>query len=558
MLALLLATALSLVVCRNRDQRASELFLIERNAPSAVPRYEVLELAFQHNGVYRDNFLDVHLEANLRSPSGIEHRVTGFFYGRDLWKIRFRPDEPGTWTYTYTFISTGGFRKQGSGTFVCLPSNQEGPVRRNPDNPFRWVFADGKPYFPIGLQDCVYIKGGQLQDFVIDGEDAKHPGRALPPNLYFQTYGQAEFNMFRFSQKNCSYSLFDDLDRYRVAESMATDELLSAAHKNGFRIMFGFFGFHGRQQSDIRVLNVLERAVNNALGRPKEAIEAPENRELLEKEKRFVAYCVARWGVYADFWELLNERRASDQWTTVMADYVRSVDPDHKPISTSWEKPDLPAIDINTPHWYESENELNSDLRWKQLASKWKQAGKPVIVDEQGNVGMNWDPRSAVRMRIRAWTALFQEISVVFWNTSWRKAGMFGGHYTPGAATNIYLGPEERGYIRVLQNFAYRLDADVRMAPVSVTPTTVARAYGLAFKHAVAIYVQHADNHTTPVDNVEVSFDFSAFGHQTLIGQWIDPATGTVVSRVKVPPHLAKLQAPPFIVDIAFLVSRAS
>ena len=337
-LALLLGTGLSLVVCRNRDQRASELFLIERNVPSAVPRYEVTELAFQHNGVYRDNFLDVHLEANLRSPSGIEHRATGFFYDRDLWMIRFRPDEPGTWTYTYTFISTGGFRKRGSGTFLCLPSNKDGPVRRNPDNPFRWVFADGKPYFPIGLQDCVYIKGGRLQDFVIDGEDRNRPGRAMSASSYFQTYGQAGFNMFRFSQKNCSYSLFDDLDHYRVAEGIATDELLSAAHENGFRIMFGFFGFHGRQQSDIRVLNVLERAVNNALGRPKEAIEAPENRELLEKEKRFVAYCVARWGVYADFWELLNERRASDQWTTLMADYVRSVDPDHKPISTSWEK----------------------------------------------------------------------------------------------------------------------------------------------------------------------------------------------------------------------------
>ena len=90
---------------------------------------------------------------------------------------------------------------------------------------------------------------------------------------YFAIYGRAGFNLLRFSQKNCSYSLMDDLDHYRVAESIATDDLLSSARKNGFRVMFGIFGVYGKQQSDIRALNLLERAMNNALGRPKEGIE---------------------------------------------------------------------------------------------------------------------------------------------------------------------------------------------------------------------------------------------------------------------------------------------
>jgi len=514
----------------------------------------VLELSFQHNGAYRDNFLDVDLDTMLKSPSGSEHRAKGFFYGRDLWKVRFRPDEAGTWTYSYTFTGAGGFRRQGTGTFLCLPRNEDGQVRRNSENPFRWVFADGKPFFPIGLQDCIQINGGGIKDLVVDGEDREHPGRRVSPDEYFSIYGKAGFNLLRFSQKNCSYSLMDDLDHYRVAESIATDDLLSSARKNGFRIMFGFFGFHGKQQSDSRALNVLERAMNDALGRSTEAIETPEKRELFEKEKRFVAYCVARWGVYADFWELLNERKASDQWTTLMADYVRSVDPDHKPISTSWEKADLPAIDINAPHWYESENELNSDLRWQQLANKWKQPGKPVIVGEQGNAGMNWDPRSAVRMRIRAWTALFQEISLVFWNTSDSKAAMFGGHYTPGMGANIYLGPEERGYIRVLQEFASRLDVGVRMAPLSLSSPTLVRGYALVSTNSAGFYLQHAANHTTPVENAEVSFDFSPLGHQPLIGEWIDPATGAVVSRVNVPTRPTKLQVPPFKIDIVLSV----
>ena len=40
----------------------------------------------------------------------------------------------------------------------------------------------------------------------------------------------------------------------------------------------------------------------------------PENREAMEKAKRFVKYTVDRWGAYVDFWELLNEQKADDRW----------------------------------------------------------------------------------------------------------------------------------------------------------------------------------------------------------------------------------------------------
>ncbi len=558
MVTLLLGAYLTLVACSNGSQNPTELYLLELQVIAEVPRYGVLELSFEHNGAYRNNFFDVDLKAVFKSPTGVQHRMGGFFYGRDLWKVRFRPDEAGSWTYSYTFTGTGGFRRKGNGTFRCLPSGAKGPIRRSPDNPFRWVSADGEPYFPIGLQDCIYMNGGQLQNLIIDGEGRSQPGRRVSIDQYFAIYGEAGFNLLRFSQRECSYSLMGDLDHYRVPESIATDELLSSARKNGFRVMLGIFGVYGKQQSDTRAINLLERAMNDALGKNKEGIEAPEDREVVEKEERFVAYCVARWGVYADFWELLNERHASDRWISLMADYLRSVDPDHKPISTSWEKPDLRAIDINAPHWYYSENELSSDLRVQQLASKWKQHGKPVIVGEQGNAGMNWDPRSAVRMRIRAWTALFQEITLVFWNTSWSKAGMFGGHYSPGMGANVYLGPEERGYIRILRDFASRLDSGVRMAPVSLTSPGLVRAYGLVSKQTAGIYLQHAADHTTPVEQVELSFDFSPFGHQQLIGEWIDPATGAVLSRVNVAPRLCSLTVPPFQVDIALLISPKS
>ena len=424
----LFATILIIASCAARPVRG-QAFVIESRSADSILRYDVLELSFKHNGVYDNKFFDVTLEVVFNSPSGVQRHVKGFFYGGDLWKVRFRPDQAGRWTYTYVMIGKGGFRKEGNGTFDSTPSTAEGPVKRHPENPYRWVFANGRPYFPVGLQDCVVPRGSQLpDDIVIDGEGrTDNAGRRISQEEYFSIYGQAGFNLFRFSQQNCSYPLFDDLDRYREAESIATDKLLSLARKHGFHVMFGFFGFYRSRLYESRPVRIINRILESAMGFQLERPVHYENHEKLLKEKRFIDYAVARWGVYVDFWELLNEREASDEWTTLIANYVRSVDPDRKPISTSWEKPKLPVVDINAPHWYESESELESDLRVVKQAMEWKAAGKPVIVGEQGNTGMRlgsalWSANADSRLDCiisRDQSCLLEHQLVQSWN-AWR------------------------------------------------------------------------------------------------------------------------------------------
>ena len=68
----------------------------------------------------------------------------------------------------------------------------------------------------------------------------------------------------------------------------------------------------------------------------------------MEKVKRFVKYSVDRWGAFADFWELLNEQKAADEWYSQVARYLKSVDPYNHPVATSWEHPDLSEIDVNS------------------------------------------------------------------------------------------------------------------------------------------------------------------------------------------------------------------
>ena len=537
-LCLILASAVLATGCA-RGTTPRQQADVEDQAPQSISRDGVFELTFTHNGRYDNPFSDVTVEAVFTSPSGSTRRVRGFFEGGNQWKVRFVPNEAGRWEYSSVFRTDTGVRDERHDSFMCADDHGDGAVRRHAQNPYVWALDNGKLYFPVGLNDCFDLNGTQFRRPAIDGEGRTDAPHTVTLDEYFAMYGAAGFNLLRFSQQNCSYSLHDHLARYRVAESRATDTLLVTARRHGMRVMFGLFGFHE--------------------SRPKNApLTRTADLDLIEREKRFIDYAGARWGAYVDFWELLNERDASDEWTTTIANHVRSVDPYARPITTSWPKPHLASIDINAPHWYETEDERTSDLRVFEEARTWKAAGKPVIVGEQGNTGMNWDPQSGRRMRLRTWTALFQEIGLVFWNTSWSKAGMFYGQSnTTGAAANIYLGPEERGYIRVLHDFSARLDAGVRMSAVENSLPDAVRGYALRSDTVAAAYLHHFADHASTVGGLHITMEFPPHGTAggELAGEWIDPSTGSVVETVRLHPGRQTVNVPPFTIDLALLAT---
>jgi hypothetical protein len=546
---------------------------------NVIPIYEIFEITFQHDREYEDPFFDVTIDVVFTSPTGKHYAIGGFHYGssqgvkiekhvtktqrgerkhftyhfdrRDLWKARFAPVQVGKWNYTYIFSNRFGQHARGKGTFTCITGkkSQPGFVRLHPTNPFRFVFDDGRAYFPIGLQDCwgdnsgtgsVLDQCSMEGPFRTDRKDAPPmpPGAKFtrgpannPQNadVYFRYFSQCGFNLYRFSQQNCSFSLNDNLEQYRIQESIMTDELLRWARKYNFRLCYGIFGF--------------QKAFN---------FEA-DDEEKMAKVKRFVKYSVDRWGAYVDFWEFLNEQKADDRWYEILIPYLQSIDPYRHPITTSWERPELPGIEISAPHWYQRENELESDKITATRAKSWKRHGKPVIVGEQGNrinrnqpnppgVGGVWDDRSALRMRIRNWTALFTEITVVFWNTSYAK----DGHYM-----NIWLGPKEREYVRAMQDFAHNLDKDVRMVEVKVSKPQKVRAYGLASSRTAGVYLHHYENHKTPIDNVEITFDVP----KSAQGYWYATENASILKVIEVKAGKTTLPVPPFQVDLALLIT---
>ena len=98
-----------------------------RLARADVALYKVFERTVTNTNSYANKFIDVELEAEFTSPSGTTTRWRGFFDGDgrgggdcqtgNTWRLRFMPDEVGTWDYAYSWTDgTAG----GSGRFDCV------------------------------------------------------------------------------------------------------------------------------------------------------------------------------------------------------------------------------------------------------------------------------------------------------------------------------------------------------------------------------------------------------------------------------------------------------
>lgn len=117
-----------------------------RTRGGSVERWGHFEVALK--GPSTGNpFKDVTLTATFRQG----HRtveVKGFYDGEGVYRVRFMPDEPGSWTYKTA--SSAAELNGKTGSFECVPATagNHGPV--NTAHQFHFEHADGTPYFPFG------------------------------------------------------------------------------------------------------------------------------------------------------------------------------------------------------------------------------------------------------------------------------------------------------------------------------------------------------------------------------------------------------------------------
>ena len=175
----------------------------------------------QREGIWNP-FQEVQLTITFTSPSGQQHTTEGFWDGGATWRVRFAPDEIGTWSYTTICSDAGnGGLHQQRGSFICEQASgitrfQKHGGLRLADNRRYLIHADGTPFLWIGdtawngplrstpEEWALYLRERVRQKFTVvqwvDTQWLASPGGDLNGDLAYTGIEQIEVNPLFFQR----------------------------------------------------------------------------------------------------------------------------------------------------------------------------------------------------------------------------------------------------------------------------------------------------------------------------------------------------------------------
>lgn len=570
----------------------SEACTVEPEEPRCagdVCRGAVYEWTIPHDDAeYANPWEQVTVVAELTAPSGAAIRVDGFYYDDDTWKVRFAPAEVGGYPFTLRLSDATGVRETREGTLTVGDSDARGFLAPHPSNPFRYVYAaDGGLFAGVGISTCVrdsvataFPTLQEPKGWCIDKYDASDDaacGRTWSEwaAVYIE---KTNVDLFRWSVSNCSYPLWQQLSTngstpdnvYDVAAGKWGDVMVAGLRRRGVRVYLDPVGFGWQNAPAGRMRcgpDFDQDCGTSVCGANHDLPCTDQNAARIDPTdlaalERYYTYIVARYGAYVDFFELINEFMLPDGAIERLANHIKRVDPYGHPVSTSWARPDLAAVDLSSPHVYQYGNLADADLQLIDavvdgnygIESFAKAShGKPIIIGELGEPfadgntqpGPNFELRTRVATRIKMWTAFFHEISGIPWESSLSGAKALGGV--------VFFGPELRADYRALAAFTSKVDADVRPGPRQTLSSggVPVRLYTLRGASSVYGYLVHAAPDVAnpgTVRDLRIDVEFPAAG--TL--EWYDVQDGAVLRRVPVTEGSRSLSVPEFAYEIAF------
>lgn len=476
---------------------------------------------------------DITVQASFWQKDAKPILINGYYFDKDTWKIKFNPPATGEWLYEIFLILPDDSVVTKRGSFVSKTSSENMYLHSvYMPGGVGSLTADGKTIFPVlGIQtaELDFNRNGNYLDDFSSGIDAQEDTGTLEQFLDLHADGGRVFNTFRWGQNNASFGLGSEPnsieDMHALFEGRQADRLAASVAGSGLRLWLTMFESAVPYQAQWDTSPMYEFLV-----------------------KRYIRYVVARYGVYVSVWELTNEAIVPDRIVGSLSTYIRSMDYEKRPITTSWEKNHLSVIEIVSPHWYANEDARLSDASMVAELSKNQSlvSGKPVVFGEIGNKAANWDRESAVRMRIRMWTAAMHRAGTIFWSTSHTK--QYAPAWDPLANGNQYIGQEERQSVRSINGFLKNMSVSARPYEFRVNSGGV-RGHGLADAKGLYGYFHRYDDHNVSLP-LSVSFQIPKGG--TLV--WYDTKTGQELFRQRVQGGWATAGSPPFAVDVSLKV----
>jgi len=134
-------------------------------AQTAIPRDTKFEASWTLPNQIGNPFdpADNDVDVVFTGPQNAKTTVPAFWDG-DRWRVRFAPTTVGAYSLQVTRNGTSVTPPSLSmKQFNCVPSASPGFVRRDPASPKRFVFDNGRTYYPFGM-DAAWLTSGQTYE----------------------------------------------------------------------------------------------------------------------------------------------------------------------------------------------------------------------------------------------------------------------------------------------------------------------------------------------------------------------------------------------------------
>ncbi|MDO8683691.1 MAG: DUF4038 domain-containing protein [Armatimonadota bacterium] len=320
----------------------------------SAPKFGEYEIALTTKNKYANPYLEVELAATFTGPTQTI-KVSGFWDGGNLYKIRMAPTEPGNWTWK---VSSNDSQLNGkTGSFACRQSDKKGFVRVSTAYPYTFEWTDGTPFFLLGdtiwhLWYNVRFADGSAQK-IIDARAAQKFNYAQSV-VHNRNAGEGGPIYLKQAPNGKRF----DCDTLNPLYFQFIDEKIDYMNAKGM-VAGVFFAWGNEGYSEY---------------------------QSEEQYKRYIKYLVARYGAKNVFWIVTGEfeepHEPDGKWISYM-DTVRDNDPYNHPISMHT---------INTTdrfgsvpsHSFVSHQKKGTPEYLRSLVAKSRAFGKPVVNLEYG------------------------------------------------------------------------------------------------------------------------------------------------------------------------------
>ncbi len=373
--------------------------------------YYPVFVSVQLKATYRNPFDpdQVRLNALITGPHGIAMTMPGFITraykvasqgqtdvlepnGQEEWQVRFTPTKAGRWTFHLVLRDQNGEATSQTETLSIKPSDAPGFIHRSRRNPLYFSWSDGKPYFAVG------------ENMAWDGGDWQRNY-----TTWLTALGGAGGNWIRLWMAPWSLGIewstkaghppymgeYHGLGRYNLGNAWKLDWILNKAAQNHVNVMltlgtYGEFLVGGYFHEGIWDQNPYNQANGGPCATPNDFWTNPTAIKLYQQRLR---YLIARYAYHTNLvaWELWNEENAPPHWVAQMSAYLKTHDPYHHLVTTTYGNPEvwrLPDIDFTQTRTYGTGDipdhapVIHADVR-----ANIDQYHKPHMV---GEFGIDW------------------------------------------------------------------------------------------------------------------------------------------------------------------------